>query len=489
MDDLVHFCQTWGKHLGYAVLKSNLVPGKNVYITYDRSGSYRGSAINKSARKTALMKVNCPFQLKGSVPTSKKITSKVWTLEIHNGEHNHNPSPSASAHAAHRQLLPNQEEEIHKLSKAKLKPAQILLQLRTSNKEILATNTLQKIRLENLAGRTPIKVLMCVLKESNWACNIKLNSSGKLLNLFFAHPGSIHLACINHHVALLDATYKKNRYKLPLLHVIGQAASNQSFTIAFCFFSHKDEENYTWAVNNLKNLIWQSKQTPKVFITDRDNALQNALTEVFPASQANLCTWHINKNITTNCKKHFVGGKSEDSWEKFLSLWRNVTYSKTINQYHENFADIKTFLATRPAVLEYLNTSIIPVKELFVVAWASQHPHLRNLNTSRVESGHAYLKSFLKNATGDLLLVFNSLALAVDAQINHVHKSISKDMIKLLVNVPKAFIPILGKISSFAIQQFLMQYERLSKMTKPNHARKHISKALVSLVLIGWPKY
>ncbi|PLW04660.1 hypothetical protein PCANC_28908 [Puccinia coronata f. sp. avenae] len=129
MDDLVQFCQTWGQHHGYAVSKSNSVPGKNVYITCDWSGSYRGSTINKAARNSASMKVNCPFQLKGSVPTSKKVPSKFWTLEIRNGKHNHEPSPGASAHAAHRQLLPAQVEEIRKLSKAKLKPAQILLQL------------------------------------------------------------------------------------------------------------------------------------------------------------------------------------------------------------------------------------------------------------------------------------------------------------------------------------------------------------------------
>jgi hypothetical protein len=277
--------------------------------------------------------------------------------------------------------LPDQVEEIRKLSKAKLKPAQILLQLRTSDKETLATNktvtnTLQKLCREDLAGRNPIEALMTILKESNWSCNVQLNASGKLLNLFFAHPGSIHLARINHHVAQLDATYKTNRYKLPLLHVIGQAASNQSFSIAFCFLAYEDEENYLWAVNNLKTLIWRPKRTPRVFITDRDNALRNALAHEFPDTQANLCTWHINKNITTNCKKHFTGAKSEDSWETFLRLWKTVTYSKTTEQYHETSSDLRVFLATRPAVLDYLNTSIIPVKELFVVAWASQHPHL-----------------------------------------------------------------------------------------------------------------
>jgi hypothetical protein len=139
------------------------------------------------------MKVNCPFQLRGSVPTSKKVASKTWTLETRNGKHNHNPSPGAGAHSAHRQLLPNQVEEICKLSKAKLKPAQILLQLQTSNKEILEpnktiSNTLQKILSEDLAGQTPIEALMCILKESNCSCNVKLSSTGKILNLFFPTP-------------------------------------------------------------------------------------------------------------------------------------------------------------------------------------------------------------------------------------------------------------------------------------------------------------
>ena len=156
-----------------------------------------------------------------------------------------------------------------------------------------------------------MEALMCILKDSNWSYNFKLNASRKLLNLFFAHPVSIHLAWINHHVALLDATYKTNRYKLPLLHVIGQAASNQLFTIVFCFLAYKDKENYKWAVMNLKSLIWRPDQTPKVFITNCDSALQNALAKVFPYSQTDLCTWHLNKNITTKCKKHFTAGNSE----------------------------------------------------------------------------------------------------------------------------------------------------------------------------------
>ncbi|OAV92075.1 hypothetical protein PTTG_07256 [Puccinia triticina 1-1 BBBD Race 1] len=104
---------------------------------------------------------------------------------------------------------------------------------------------------------------------------------------------------------------------------------------------------------------------------------------------------------------------------------------------------------------------ILPVKELFIVAWACQYPHLQNLNTSCVESGHAYLKTFIQNSTEDLLTVFKSLALAVDSQINQVHESIVWDTVKTLVNVPKCFIPLLGNISTFALKESLQQFDRL----------------------------
>ncbi|POW15424.1 hypothetical protein PSHT_07088 [Puccinia striiformis] len=429
MDDLFLFCKNWSKPHGYAVAKANSHAGKNVYIRCDRGGEFQGAVLNESGRQTATSKIDCPFRLKGSVPTSQKILNKLWTLEIRNADHNHGPSASPLAHASHRALLPEQYEEIRRLSQSNLKPAQILLQ-------------------------TPIEALLCILKETNWLWDIKTTSTGQVQNLFFTHPGSIHLARINHHVALLDSTYKTNKYKLPLLHVIGQAASNQSFSIAFCFLTYEDDENYLWAVNNLKKHIWRPQRTPKVFITDRDAALRKALSVVFPDSQANLCTWHLNKNIATNCKKNFGSATTEDGWDNFMVLWNKVTYSKTADIYVDRLRELESFLATRPVVLEYLKSSILPVKELFVVAWACQYAHLRNLNTSRVESGHAYLKTFINSSTGDLLSVFKSLGLAVDSQINHVHESIGRKTVKTLVNVPKSFIPILGYISTFAIKEF-----------------------------------
>jgi hypothetical protein len=79
MDNLVCFCQLWAKNHGYTIFKANLHPGKNVYIKCDRSGHFCGAILNQSGRKTATLKTNCPFHVKGSIPTSKKI-SKVLDI-------------------------------------------------------------------------------------------------------------------------------------------------------------------------------------------------------------------------------------------------------------------------------------------------------------------------------------------------------------------------------------------------------------------------
>jgi hypothetical protein len=80
--------------------------------------------------------------------------------------------------------------------------------------------------------------------------------------------------------------------------------------------------------------------------------------------------------------------------------------------------------------------------------------------------GHASVKTFIKNSTGDLLSVFKLLALAVDTQINQVHESIGRDAVKSLVNVPRCFIPLLGNISTFAIKESLQQFNRLEKLNQ-----------------------
>jgi hypothetical protein len=116
-------------------------------------------------------------------------------------------------------------------------------------------------------------------------------------------------------------------------------------------------DSYLWAVNNLKKHVWRPQRIPAVFFTNRDLALHGALAKVFLDLQANLCMWHLNKNITTHCKKFFSNKSSDpkkkkaNPWNDFMSLWGQVTCAKTPKIYFERFEALKSHLASCPAVL------------------------------------------------------------------------------------------------------------------------------------------
>ncbi|KNZ56854.1 uncharacterized protein VP01_2301g7 [Puccinia sorghi] len=173
---------------------------------------------------------------------------------------------------------------------------------------------------------------------------------------------------------------------------------------------------------------------PKVFITDCKTALHNTLTNVFTESKAHLCAWNIMKNF----KKQFPLGDSK-ACEQFMKLWNSMTHSKTVESFKERLSELKHFLSKSPAVLEYLKISILPVKEHFVITWASHFPHLRNLNTSCVEAGHAFIEIFISNSSRKLSSVWKFLCHAVDHKISHIHEGIHKGSLKKLTNIPCSF--------------------------------------------------
>lgn len=50
----------------------------------------------------------------------------------------------------------------------------------------------------------------------------------------------------------MDSTYKANRFKLSLLHVVGASVTNMTFSICCCFMQSEREVDYVWALTRVK---------------------------------------------------------------------------------------------------------------------------------------------------------------------------------------------------------------------------------------------
>ena len=134
----------------------------------------------------------------------------------------------------------------------------------------------------------------------------------------------------------MDCTYRTNKYRLPLLHILGCTNLQTFFSAGFCFLRNETQLDYYWAVTTF--LHETRTPQPRVFISDYEDALKSAVSQLLPRIPQLLCVWHINKNVQTKAQREWrdANGKSKEEKEaianqrsKFIGRWNQIVYSKT----------------------------------------------------------------------------------------------------------------------------------------------------------------
>ncbi len=206
------------------------------------------------------------------------------------------------------------------------------------------------LKTTTMSSLTLTQALMKYLIEFfKWYVDSKKKElSDELQFLFFTSKCMQELLCEYYEVLVMNCTYKTNKYKMSLLIITGVTALNITFYVAFCFMKGENYGDYEWvmkALMRLYNYLDLSYSTTMIF--NGDKALSSALSHVFAEKNHRvnhiLCIWHINQNVTANCKKYF---SINENWETFYRRWKNVVYSNTIillkeryNTLHHDFSD------------------------------------------------------------------------------------------------------------------------------------------------------
>jgi len=74
-------------------------------------------------------------------------------------------------------------------------------------------------------------------------------------------------------VILVDSTYRRNRFNLVLVNVLGVNNNGKSIMLAFALLSSETQEDYQWIFSHLKK-AWKNKE-PKNCITDEDQSIRS----------------------------------------------------------------------------------------------------------------------------------------------------------------------------------------------------------------------
>lgn len=251
---------------------------------------------------------------------------------------------------------------------------------------------------------------------------------------------------------MLDCTYKTNKYLLPLLHIVGVASSNKSFSAAFVLMQDEKTETYEWALTQfLRRLNLPADESP-ILCTDRDLAFTNAIKSVAPLSPHLLCVWHVNKNVKMHWKKAGESVPLDD----FMARWNAVMYASTEHEYERELQKLEAFCGAvrRADMVDYLKSTWLIHKEKIVVVWTKRFMHFGNAATSRAEGAHAILKgSWVPNSSADLRKLFKKLELHTAQQLGAIEEAAqgSKTKTPLFAN-GDMFASIVRRVEHHAIK-------------------------------------
>ena len=116
------------------------------------------------------------------------------------------------------------------------------------------------------------------------------------------HPNGIKLFNTFSTVLVLDSTYKTNKYRLPLLEIVGVTSTELTFSIAFAYMMYEKEDTIIWALERCHDLLHSKDISSKVVFTNLDNTLMNFVDTVFLEASTMLCEYHIERNFRAKCK-------------------------------------------------------------------------------------------------------------------------------------------------------------------------------------------
>ena len=171
------------------------------------------------------------------------------------------------------------------MTKNMVKPKNILLKLKEHNdKNVTTIRQMYTAKItcqRSLRGpRIEMQHLMYLL-ERDMYIHWHVTNDEVVCDIFWTHLDAVKLLNAFNIVFFMDTSYKTNRYRLPLLDIVGVTCTGLTFSIAFAYMEAECEKNFMWALETFKDLFPRHDELPKVIVTDKDLALMNALKMCF----------------------------------------------------------------------------------------------------------------------------------------------------------------------------------------------------------------
>jgi hypothetical protein len=173
---------------------------------------------------------------------------------------------------------------------------------------------------------------------------VHLDEENVLDAVFLCPPGARDDFLKHGKIIGVDATYRTNRYSLPLVTFVCRDSYASIHSIAYAFIENEQAVSFCWAFKQFQEHL--HPYAPSVFITDGCPSIASAIATVFPSSHHHLCWWHLQCNFN----KH-VRNISESATKDLLKVAQmgcrevaTATFERFLDTYRISAHDYTPYL-------------------------------------------------------------------------------------------------------------------------------------------------
>ncbi|XP_071685587.1 protein FAR-RED ELONGATED HYPOCOTYL 3 isoform X2 [Rutidosis leptorrhynchoides] len=173
--------------------------------------------------------------------------------------------------------------------------------------------------------------------NSNFFYAIDVGEDQRVKNMIWADAKTRHDYVNFCDVVSFDTSYIKNKYRMPLALFVGVNQHYQFMLLGCALLSDESISTYLWALQTWLSAM--GGRAPQVIITDKDEYIESAVSQVFPSSKHCFCLWSITGKISETLKNNNYMAKFEKciyrSWtdEQFDKRWSKLVDRFGLKEY------------------------------------------------------------------------------------------------------------------------------------------------------------
>ncbi|XP_050914688.1 uncharacterized protein LOC127129577 [Lathyrus oleraceus] len=227
-----------------------------VTMTCERSRKYRTPLQNFKRDNTGSRKCECPFKVCGYM-----LANKNWRFNVICDLHNHDLCEKLVDHPIACRLMPEEKKCVDYMTLNLVQPKNILTTLKWKRPKNISNNKqVYNIRYQTnkalMGDITEMQQLLKRLDDNSYVSRYRTCKDRVIVrDIFRTRPNSVKLVNTFSKILILDSAYKTNKYRLPLLEMVGVTSTEKTHSIGFAFLESEKEENVTWALEACRVML------------------------------------------------------------------------------------------------------------------------------------------------------------------------------------------------------------------------------------------